>query len=155
MRAIHLDFWGDSRNTLSDQAGFPRVFRGLLFSRPPETLSLNAGMEKSIRLHLLVIETKSKTPNPEPTSCAARRRQQCEVPKNPRPRNKLRDHGLYVCLHTCTHVCLPACMHVSIHNFIYNFIICIYTISRVLDHRLKGGFGHFPPGHRTGEAEEL
>ena len=53
-RAIHLDFWGDSRNTFSDQAGFPRVFRGLLFFRPPEILSLNAGMEKSIRLHLLV-----------------------------------------------------------------------------------------------------
>ena len=54
-RAIHLDFWGDSRNTFSDQAGFPRVFRGLLFFRPPEILSLNAGMEKSIRLHLLVV----------------------------------------------------------------------------------------------------
>ena len=52
-RAIHLDFWGDSRNTFSDEAGFPRVFRGLLFFRPPEILSLNAGMEKSIRLHLL------------------------------------------------------------------------------------------------------
>ena len=60
-RAIHLDFWGDSRNTFLDQAGFPRLFRGLLFFRPPVILSLNEGMEKSIRLHLLAL-TKSHDP---------------------------------------------------------------------------------------------